>query len=77
MPIFDYQCLACSHVSEVFQTASSNSSELSCEACGKTKLERLVSSPTFQLKGSGWYETDFRGKTAGESSASSSSESSS
>jgi putative FmdB family regulatory protein len=60
MPFYEYQCSACGRVSEVMQKFSDPPLK-KCPNCGKSKLQKLVSAPVFRLKGSGWYETDFKG----------------
>ena len=59
MPIYEYQCKACQHQ---FDTLQSFSDEplLECPTCHKPELHKLISAPAFQLKGSGWYVTDFK-----------------
>ncbi len=59
MPFYEYQCEACGHDSEVMQKIS-DPPITECPACGKPTLKRLISAPVFRLKGSGWYETDFK-----------------
>ena len=63
MPIYEYKCSACSHELESLQKFS-DSPLVTCPACGKDALTKLVSAAGFQLKGSGWYQTDFRGSGA-------------
>ena len=59
MPIYEYRCQSCAHDLEVMQKLSDP--ELSeCPACGKPALKKLISPVGFRLKGSGWYETDFK-----------------
>ena len=59
MPIYEYRCQSCSHELEVMQKLSDP--ELSdCPSCGKPALKKLISPVGFRLKGSGWYETDFK-----------------
>jgi putative FmdB family regulatory protein len=59
MPIYEYRCTACSHELDALQKL--NEAPLKdCPECGKAKLRRLVSAPSFRLKGAGWYETDFK-----------------
>jgi len=59
MPIYEYRCRSCNHELEVLQKLSDP--ELSdCPACGEPKLKKLISPVGFRLKGSGWYETDFK-----------------
>ncbi len=63
MPIYEYKCSACSHELESLQKFS-DAPLVTCPACGKDALTKLVSAAGFQLKGSGWYQTDFRGSGA-------------
>lgn len=61
MPIYEYQCAACGQTHEALQGI--NEQVLTdCPACGKPSLSKLMSNTSFQLKGSGWYVTDFRDK---------------
>ena len=60
MPIYEYRCAACSHYLDALQKMS-DAPLRKCPECGKSQLRRLVSAPSFRLKGSGWYETDFKG----------------
>jgi len=59
MPIYEYQCQACGHQLEVLQKVS-DAPLKKCPECGKPKLQKLMSAPSFRLKGAGWYETDFK-----------------
>ena len=59
MPFYEYQCSACNAHVEVLQKIS-DAPLRKCPECGKQKLARLLSAPVFRLKGSGWYETDFK-----------------
>jgi putative FmdB family regulatory protein len=59
MPIYEYRCAACSHQLEALQKIT-ESPLRKCPECGRLKLRRLVSAPSFRLKGGGWYETDFK-----------------
>jgi putative FmdB family regulatory protein len=59
MPIYEYRCAACGHYLDVLQKIS-DAPLKKCPDCGKSKLTRLVSAPSFRLKGGGWYETDFK-----------------
>jgi putative FmdB family regulatory protein len=61
MPIYEYRCGACGHHLESLQKMS-EAPLRKCPECGKSQLKRLVSAPQFRLKGSGWYETDFKNK---------------
>ena len=60
MPIYEYRCSACGHEQEILRKMSDAPLTL-CPACGKETLTKLVSAAGFQLKGSGWYATDFKG----------------
>jgi putative FmdB family regulatory protein len=60
MPIYEYRCGACGKEHEVLQKVS-EPPLTECPACGKPKLQKLLSAAGFQLKGSGWYATDFKG----------------
>jgi putative FmdB family regulatory protein len=60
MPIYEYRCAACGHDLEALQKIS-DSPLRKCPSCGKSQLRRLMSAPSFRLKGGGWYETDFKG----------------
>jgi len=59
MPIYEYRCNACGHELEALQKMS-EAPLLECPACDKPDLQKLVSAAGFRLKGSGWYETDFK-----------------
>ena len=71
MPIYEYQCQACGHDMEAIQKMSDDALTV-CPECGKPELKKLISAAGFQLKGSGWYETDFKGGGKKTSKASSS-----
>ena len=76
MPIYEYQCDACAHKFEVMQRMSDDRLK-TCPACNTDNLRKLISPVGFQLKGTGWYETDFKnsGKPQETSSSGSKSES--
>jgi putative FmdB family regulatory protein len=78
MPLYEYQCEACHRRFEVIRKFSDPELEV-CTLCGKGPVQRLMSSPAIQFKGSGWYITDYsqKGKAGSESSTSSTSSSSS
>lgn len=59
MPIYEYRCSACGHELEAIQKLKDEPLR-ECPACGKPDLHRLISAAGFRLKGSGWYETDFK-----------------
>ena len=60
MPIYDFQCTSCNHKAEVMRKISAASVDV-CPSCGKETFAKQVSAPSFQLTGSGWYATDFKG----------------
>jgi len=62
MPIYEYRCGACGHHLEALQKMA-EAPLRKCPECGKSQLKRLVSASQFRLKGSGWYETDFKNKS--------------
>ncbi len=70
MPIYEYACSDCFHEFEVMQKMSDEPVK-ACPECGKERAKRLVSAPKFKLKGSGWYETDFKNKPAKKESVAS------
>jgi len=59
MPIYAYRCAACGHAKDVLQKLSDAPLAV-CPACGAQRFEKQVTAAGFQLKGSGWYVTDFR-----------------
>lgn len=65
MPIYEYQCESCGETLEKIQKFS-DAPLTDCPACGKSTLKKLVSASSFRLKGSGWYETDFKTKKSGK-----------
>lgn len=60
MPIYAYRCEACGFAKDVLQKMS-DAPLTECTACGKSAFKKQVTAAGFQLKGSGWYVTDFRG----------------
>jgi putative FmdB family regulatory protein len=60
MPIYAYRCTACGHAQDVLQKMSDPLLTL-CPACGDSTYAKQLTAAGFQLKGSGWYVTDFRG----------------
>lgn len=72
MPIYEYRCQSCGRHMEALQRMSEPALRV-CKHCGAEALEKLVSQTSFQLKGTGWYATDYKssGKPASESSSSS------
>jgi len=59
MPIYEYRCEACGHYLETLQKIS-DPPLTDCHKCGQPTLKKLISASAFRLKGSGWYETDFK-----------------
>ncbi len=59
MPIYAYRCAACGHAKDVLQKISDPLLTV-CPSCGAQAFEKQVTAAGFQLKGSGWYVTDFR-----------------
>ena len=59
MPIYEYACASCDHHLEALQKISEDPLVF-CPECGEESLKKLVSAAAFVLKGSGWYETDFK-----------------
>lgn len=72
MPLYEYQCEACGQRFEVIQKFSDPPTD-TCRKCGKGPVQRLMSSPAIQFKGSGWYITDYAQKGKSDSGSSSSS----
>ena len=63
MPIYAYRCEACGFAKDVLQSISA-APLTDCESCGKPEFRKQVTAAGFQLKGSGWYVTDFRNGAA-------------
>ena len=59
MPIYEYQCNACGHELEALQKMSDDAL-VHCPECNEETLKKKISAAGFQLKGTGWYETDFK-----------------
>ena len=59
MPFYEYECPHCGYDEEVLQKIT-DKPLTKCPSCGKKGLRKLMSAPVFRLKGSGWYETDFK-----------------
>ncbi|MBY4866942.1 MULTISPECIES: FmdB family zinc ribbon protein [Burkholderia] len=66
MPIYAYRCEACGFAKDVLQKMS-DAPLSQCPECGKDAFRKQVTAAGFQLKGSGWYVTDFRGGSGGTS----------
>ena len=68
MPIYAYRCAACGHTKDVLRKLS-DPPLADCPACGAPRFEKQVTAAGFQLKGSGWYVTDFRNPQAAAGAA--------
>lgn len=66
MPIYAYRCESCGHAKDVLQKISDPVLS-TCPACGAETFKKQLTAAGFQLKGSGWYVTDFRGGSGGTS----------
>jgi len=62
VPIYEYRCNQCEHRLEMLQKINDKPAR-TCPECGQDSLLKLVSAAAFKLKGTGWYETDFKNKT--------------
>jgi putative FmdB family regulatory protein len=70
MPIYEYACASCHHHFECLQKMDADP-VVQCPHCLKDSAERMVSAAGFQLKGTGWYATDFKNKTPNDKKESS------
>jgi len=68
MPIYAYKCESCGAAKDVLQKISDPALS-DCPACGKPTFRKQVTAAGFQLKGNGWYATDFRGGSSGTAGA--------
>lgn len=68
MPIYAYRCESCGHAKDVLQKMS-DAPLTDCPACGASAFRKQLTAAGFQLKGSGWYATDFKGGAAAPSAA--------
>lgn len=73
MPIYAYRCEQCGFAKDVLQKIS-DAPLTDCPECGKSAFKKQVTAAGFQLKGSGWYVTDFRGGSGGSAAAGASGE---
>jgi putative FmdB family regulatory protein len=73
MPLYEYECDACHQRFEVIQKYSDLAPEV-CPQCGKGPVQRQLSSPAIQFKGSGWYITDYAGGRSNSASSTSGSD---
>ncbi|MHB1245744.1 MAG: FmdB family zinc ribbon protein [Sulfuriferula sp.] len=63
MPIYAYKCAACGHAEDIMQKMSAAALTV-CPQCGKDSFSKQLTAAGFQLKGNGYYATDFKGGTA-------------
>jgi putative FmdB family regulatory protein len=68
MPIYAYKCESCGHAKDVLQKIS-DAPLTECPACGAATFSKQLTAAGFQLKGSGWYATDFKGAAGGGAAA--------
>ena len=68
MPIYAYKCASCGHAKDVLQKISDPQLTV-CPACGAATFTKQLTAAGFQLKGSGWYATDFKGGSSGAPAA--------
>tara|TARA_B100000929_G_scaffold214824_1_gene171694 strand:+ start:191 stop:529 length:339 start_codon:yes stop_codon:yes gene_type:complete len=61
VPIYEYKCSQCDHQFEALQKINDKPAK-TCPECNADSLRKLVSAAAFKLKGTGWYETDFKTK---------------
>jgi putative FmdB family regulatory protein len=61
MPIYDFQCTSCGFKNELMRKIS-EASTITCPNCQKETFAKMLSAPSFQLSGSGWYASDFKDK---------------
>lgn len=59
MPLYEYKCQSCGHTNEFLMKMSDPAPE-ACLVCGADSLKKMMSKTSFVLKGTGWYETDFK-----------------
>ncbi len=69
MPIYAYRCEACGFAKDVLQKIS-DAPLTDCPECGKAEFRKQLTAAGFQLKGTGWYVTDFRGGSGGSAGTS-------
>jgi putative FmdB family regulatory protein len=73
VPLYEYECEACGKRFEVIQKSYSEAPVEVCKFCGKGPVQRLMSSPAIQFKGSGWYITDYAKKSGADAGSAGSS----
>ncbi len=68
MPIYDFKCTACGHRDEKMRKISDDST-IECPICKQSTFSKMLSAPSFQLSGTGWYATDFKDKPKAQAKA--------
>jgi putative FmdB family regulatory protein len=68
MPIYDFKCTECGHQDEMMRKIS-DASTMDCPSCHKATFSKMLSAPSFQLNGTGWYATDFKNNNKAPSPA--------
>lgn len=68
MPIYDYRCEACGHTFEDLRGINDPDPD-ACPSCGAPQVKKMITGGNFQLKGGGWYVTDYAGKKSGKSNS--------
>lgn len=66
MPLYEYKCKKCGHRFEKIESMNASTTK-KCPKCGST-AERMLAAPAIQFKGTGWYVTDYAGKSSAKSS---------
>ena len=66
MPIYDFQCTSCDFKSELMRKISEPTT-IKCPQCSQETFAKMLSAPSFQLSGSGWYASDFKDKKTDKS----------
>jgi len=64
VPLYEYECSKCGHRFEKIENHTASTTK-KCPKCRRGKAERVLAAPAFQFKGSGWYVTDYAGKSSG------------
>ena len=68
MPIYDFKCTECNHQDDMMRKASAENT-MECPECHKETFTKMLSAPSFQLSGTGWYATDFKNGSKSTSQA--------
>mgnify|MGYP001823980302 FL=1 len=68
MPIYDFKCTECGHQDDMMRKIS-DASTMGCPSCKQETFSKMLSAPSFQLNGTGWYATDFKNSSKSPSQA--------